>query len=175
MIGAFTGFAQNTASNFANNPWGAVGILDDVLGAKNIPLLFPLVAYSAGKAQRGETLPELASGVAGLSTMPMMTSLTAGALRLIAPSLGGPVSFIAVNVAAILLSNKPNDWLRSSVFRKVRALSTFDRETRRLEMGGQYQDNQTNRAFRSAAIQEMSSAFQNSRSYLGREALFLHR
>jgi hypothetical protein len=173
MIGGFAGFAAQQAHSMMNDPWAAIGILDDVVGAQNAKILMPLIAYSASKAQRGEKLAELASGSAGLLTFPTMTNLTTGALKLVAPTIGGPVAWLAVTVGGILFANEPNAWLRKSVFRSMRTLRGFDRQTRRLEAGGHYQDTKTAAAWRSSALREMSSTHQSARAYLGREAVLM--
>jgi hypothetical protein len=152
-----------------------MNVLDDVVGPHYAKALMPLVAYSAGKAQRGEKLSTLASGTAGLATLPMMAGWGTNAFRLVAPTLGGPAGAVAGFLAGALLSATPNEWLRSGVFRSMRLLTDRGRSLRRLEMGGDYRDTETAAAMRQAAVQEMTGTRQATRTWLGQEAAFLHR
>ena len=56
MDNSFGGFVKHAGYRMMTDPFYAIGILDDVVGAKNAKVLMPLVAYSASKAQRGEKL-----------------------------------------------------------------------------------------------------------------------
>jgi hypothetical protein len=160
----------------AADPWKAMGIIDDIPGvAQNAQVFMPLVAYSAGRSDRGEKLAELASGTAGLAILPVTTTWASSALSLVAPSIGGPIGKLALLVGGVVLANEPNAWLRKSVFRSMRTLQGYDREKRRLEMGGDFRDTETSRAWRVAAVREMSSTHQAARTYLGREAVLMSR
>ena len=114
-----------------------------------------------------------ASGAAGLMAFPPMTAVAGAVLRMVAPSLlAGP----ACMIGGILLSSQPNEWLRKSVFRGLRELRNLDRNIRRMEFGGRYEDTETAQAMRMAAVHEMNAAHQAGRTYLGQcEALLMHR
>jgi hypothetical protein len=155
MIGQFGGFISQQARNMAGDPWAAMGVLDDIIGPQNAKMLMPIVAYSAGKAPRGEKLAELSSGLAGLTTFPWMTDACAAGLRfMLMPSIGGPVGKLAILAGSIVLTNGPNEWLRKSVFRSVRTLQQFGRKTRHLEMGGNYRDTETSQAWRLSSLRK---------------------
>ena len=171
MIGGFAGFVGNTARVMANDPWAAMGVLDDLPGMQqNAKVLMPLVAYSAAKRERGEKLAELTSGMVGIATFPTMATAAGAVLKLVMPTFGGPIAML---VGTVLLTTEPNEWLRKSVFRSMRTLQGFDRQTRRLEMGGDFGDTETSRAWRMSAIREMGATHQAARSYLGREAALM--
>ena len=171
MIGGFAGFVGNTARVMANDPWAAMGVLDDLPGMQqNAKVLMPLVAYSAAKRERGEKLAELTSGTVGIATFPTMATAAGAVLKLVMPTFGGPIAML---VGTVLLTTEPNEWLRKSVFRSMRTLQGFDRQTRRLEMGGDFGDTETSRAWRMSAIREMGATHQAARSYLGREAALM--
>jgi hypothetical protein len=171
----FGRLAVSAVANIRANPWKAMGVLDDVVGAKNASVLLPFVGYAAGNAQRGERLPELAAGFAGLMSLPATADLTTHALKFLVPGLGGPMGFLVYTVGGILLSNYPNELLRQTVGRAMRVLSGTDRRVQRLEMGGGWKDSRQSAQLRQESLQDMSAAFQNTRTYLGREAALMHR
>jgi hypothetical protein len=107
--------------------------------------------------------------------MPAAAWGTTAALRTVGFTLGGPIGGLAVTAAGIFLAQYPQAFLRNSVSRTLRTLKNNERSLRRLELGGNYLDTQTNAAWRQGAVRDMGSAFQNARSYLGREGMFLHR
>jgi hypothetical protein len=172
MHHGFNGFVSDAAHRIVADPYTAMNVLDDLVGPSNARMLFPLVAFSAARAQRGEKLATLASGAAWMTAMPTI-GLMAGKAITIAS--GGPVSWAANFVGTVLLTTKPGEVLQHSAYRGIRYLQTFDRRQRRLQMGGNYKDSETNRALRMSGIQEMSAALGASRRYLGNEAALLHQ
>ena len=164
----FGGLPSDTAHWLAANPYTAMNVLDDLVGPSNSNLFYPLAAFSAAKAQRGEKLPTLVSEAAGVAALRPMAWVAHEALSTIA---GGPALWMGV----VVLTAAPNTLLRHSVYRGLRYLHDFDRRTRRLEMGGRYTDSETNQALRASSIQEMSAAFGSARRYLGNEAALMHQ
>ena len=64
--------------------------------------------------------------------------------------------------------------IKNAVGKPIQALHDLGRNAHRLHTGGDYKDTQVAYTMRQAAAQEMSSSLLNARSYLGREAAFLH-
>ena len=166
------GFVSDAAHRLVDDPYTAMNVLDDIVTPANARLLFPLVAFSAAKAQRGEKLATLASGVAWMTAMPTMGKLAGMA---IATAAGGPVSWGVKFLGTVLLTTKPGEDLQRGVYRGIRYLQSFDRRQRHLQMGGNYKDSETNQALRMSGIQEMSAALGASRRHLGNEAALLHQ
>lgn len=160
---------------FSSNPWTAMNLADDVVGTQNAWVMSPFVAYQAARAPLGDKVDSFVSGAAALAALPSMASATTWALRLVAPTLGGPIGAITVGLAGILISGEANSWLRNSVHRSLRRLREDERHVYRLEMGGWYSDNGVAQAMRYGALAEMSGAHQTARTYLGREGAILHR
>jgi hypothetical protein len=59
-------------------------------------------------------------------------------------------------IGATALTGAANSFLRSSVHRTLRPLDADERQIRRLEMGGWYQDSLLGQSFRQRSILEMS-------------------
>ena len=172
MRHGFGGFLANTAHSVAQDPYTAMNVLDDLVGPSNARMLIPLVGFSAAKAQRGEKLATMASGTATLLAMPSTAWIASKGIAMVA---GGPVGFAANLIGVVLLTSKPNEMIRHSIYRGMRYLQSFDRRVRRLEMGGRYTDSETNQALRMSGVQEMSAALGASRRYLGNEAALMHQ
>lgn len=124
------------------------------------PLYVPAIAYAAGHAKHGELLAETAAKTAGWAIFP--------AARLVgAAALGNPL----LGLASLFL---PTAGMEKSIFRAVRTFSRFERQTRRLECGGDYQDTETASRLRLRAVRDMSGAMQPARRLLGQEAAFFN-
>jgi hypothetical protein len=173
-----TGLGGQFRTAVQNDPWLAVNLLDEVVSyknAKNSLLFAPLIAYDTARAPEGDRVATFGSGAASLASFPAMAAAANWGLKLIAPTLGGPVGWVVATVGSIALASYGNSWLQGSAHRQLRRLHDRERNQRRLEMGGNFIDTQNASLLRQRAVNDMSSAFGNARSFLGREGAFLHR
>lgn len=115
----------------------------------------PIAALSMGMAPRGAAL---SSGAGALSTG--IGSLIGGL------AFGTPGAIVGGLVA--------DSAIGESISRGVQAVHDIGRKTARLDMGGDWQDNETAFTMRQAALREMSGSLQNARQWLGREANLMH-
>jgi hypothetical protein len=120
----------------------------------------PMIAYSAGHADRGEKLADVTAKSVSYVGIPALTTMI-GAMT------GNPVLGLALGFL-------PTTGVEKSIYRGVRAFTEFDRKTRRLECGGRYEDSATAARLRMRSIQDMSGAVGSARRFLGNEALYLH-
>jgi hypothetical protein len=173
-----TGLGSQFRDSVQQDPWVAINLLDDVVtakSAKNALFFAPVVAYEAAKAPRGEKVGTFGSGAISLAAMPGLGWLATRGLQMVAPTLGGPVGWVAATVGSIALAGYSSSWLRTTAHRGLRYLHNHERDLRRLEMGGNFVDTRNTSLLRQRAVSDMSSAFGNARSFLGREGAFLHR
>ena len=128
----------------------------------------PLIAFSAAGAPRGERVSRLAAEVSGVAVYPAM----AAAISLFIP--GGPLLGAGARaIIATLAAAIPNMYFVENANRAFSKISRAEQRIMRIETGGNYQDSATAQAFRFNSLNEMSSAFQSSRTWLGREAFML--
>jgi hypothetical protein len=131
-------------------------------------LSVPLVAFAAASAPRGERASRVAAETAGILAYPVM----AAAIAALLPE--GVLLTASVRATiAMLAAAMPNMAFVESANRVFSHVSRAEQRTLRIETGGNYQDSETAQAFRFNSVNEMSSAFQASRTWLGREAVFL--
>lgn len=151
--------------------WALIGVLDDVVATKNPFLMTPVAAYEGMHAKQGDKLPTTVAAAGALFGSAGATSLLARTLTMAVP--GMPMMAGVILGAAALA--KPTDQFYRGLRKGLREIQSLDRTVRRLETGGGYKDNETAKALRLAAMRDMGSVFQHARSYLGREAEYLHR
>lgn len=151
--------------------WALLGIMDDVVAAKNPFLMAPIAAYEGMHAQQGDKLTTTAAAAGTLFGSAGVTALLARSMTFAIPGL--PMLAATVMGAAALAG--PTDKFYRGLRYGLREINHLDRNVRRLETGGGYKDNETAKALRLAAMRDMGSVFQHARSYLGREAEYLHR
>ncbi len=130
----------------------------------------PIVALMAATAPPGERAATVAAETAGVFTFPLFVAGIAALLpggRFLSP---GVRAFAATLGAAF-----PNMWLTENANRAFSRISHLERRTLRVETGGDYDDTETAQAFRLRAASDLASAFQPSRTWLGREAFSLRK
>lgn len=132
-------------------------------------LAAPFIGLEVASAEPGDRLATGAASTAGLFTYPVLAGMIAAGLAM--TGVGTP----AAAWIALVLAAFPNSKVEDGIHRGIRSFTDWGRQVRRLEMGGRYQDTEQARAQRYQAISAMSATMQNSRRYLGQEALLLHQ
>jgi hypothetical protein len=127
------------------------------LGFKgNAMFLLPAMAVAAATAPRGDKLGEVVgTGVAALGTV-------LGGL------LGGPMGAFA---GTLLL----DPLIASGVGKGINRFARMGPNTHRLEMGGDFKDNEVFYTMRQRGAAEMGQSLLNARQYLGKEARLMHQ
>src|ERR1017187_866263 len=115
----------------------------------------PMAVFSMATAPRGRAI---SAGVEGLT-------MGAGAL------LGGMMFGVPGAIVGGILGDQP---ISRAIARPFQMLHDFDRNIRRLRMGGDYQDSEQAWTMRQAAVQEMSGSLMNARAWLGHEGRAMH-
>lgn len=139
-------------------------------GSKGNLMFMPLVAYEVGTAQRGEQIATASGRIGGMMTYPALAGFAAAGIALI-PG----VNLAAAGILAGIVAMYPNSLLENSVIRKINWLSQTGKNIRHAELGGSYFDTDYAKNTRQLHMQELSSAIQPARRYLGSEAIFRHR
>lgn len=116
----------------------------------------PAIAYTAGHSKRGELLSDVASRSAAQIGVPVLATAI-GAIT------GNPLLGLALGLL-------PTRGIERNLHGAVKMLTQLEQNTRRLEMGGSYQDTATSAGLRLRSVQEMSGSMGASRRYLGNEA-----
>ena len=115
----------------------------------------PMAAFSMATAPRGHAI---SAGVEGLT-------MGAGAL------LGGMMFGLPGAVVGGILGDSS---VSRAIAKPFQMLHDYERNFRRLRMGGDYQDSEQAWTMRQAAVQEMSGSLFNARAWLGREGRAMH-
>ena len=115
----------------------------------------PMAAFSMATAPRGHAI---SAGVEGLT-------MGAGAL------LGGMMFGLPGAVVGGILGDSS---VSRTIAKPFQMLHDYERNFRRLRMGGDYQDSEQAWTMRQAAVQEMSGSLLNARAWLGREGRAMH-
>ena len=115
----------------------------------------PMAAFSMATAPRGHAI---SAGVEGLT-------MGAGAL------LGGMMFGLPGAVVGGILGDSS---VSRAIAKPFQMLHDYERNFRRLRMGGDYQDSEQAWTMRQAAVQEMSGSLLNARAWLGREGRAMH-
>lgn len=151
------------------NLWNGVR-LGTVLGGS---LSLGLMGLEVSRASRGEVIPTLAGTGIGLVSSPITSAATSAAVIGLASTIGcsPPGLAIAAGLAAMYLDVAVMRGASSG----VRYLNEAGRKVRHFETGGNYNDTSVARNLRYQSINEMSGAVSSARSYLGREASYLHQ
>ena len=123
-------------------------------------LAAPMIAYSAGRAERGEKLADITAKSVSYIGVPALTTM-------IGSMTGNPA-------LGLLLGFLPTIGIEKRIYRAVRTFTEFDRKTHRLECGGNYQDSATSARLRMRNLKDMNGAMGSARRWLGNEALYLH-
>ena len=162
--GTYQGIRTATA-NFVKNS-ATVKALD--MTVKGNLISVPLIAFTAATAPRGERASTVAAETAGVLIYPVMAAAIAAVIPEGVLLTAGVRATIAMLAAAI-----PNMTFVEGANRAFSQISRSEKRIMRIETGGNHQDSETARAFRFNSLNEMSSAFQSSRTWLGREAFLL--
>jgi len=143
-------------------------------GVRRVGMLgLPVMLYSAARAPRGDKLGEFAATGAAVAVYPAATT-AASLMAAFIPGVG-PITAMAAPFVAAVLAQTPAEGLERLVRRGVRTFNQWERATRRLECGGDYQDTETAARQRMTAVRDMNASLVPARRVLGQEALLMHR
>lgn len=140
--------------------FGAFGAAQDVA----------MIGFQVSKAGRGGVVPAIVGQSMAIAAGIPIAGFASAALCLV-PGIGPFAAAIMGN----LLTNYAEIRFGSTLSKKVRLLTEFNKQTRHLEMGGSYQDSELASRQRLIALQDMNSSMTPSRRYLGQEARLMHR
>jgi len=129
-----------------------------------------MIGLQMATAQRGEVIPTLTTGVVGIVTYGVISSMITAGLMLIPGINVGVATYLALGLAI-----PPEMKLEAKMMNGMKFLSGAGQQIRALHMGGGYNDTDNAIGRRREAIMEMSGASMPYRRYLGQEAKFLHR
>ncbi len=115
----------------------------------------PMAAFSAASAPRGHAI---SAGVEGLT-------MGAGAL------LGGMMFGLPGAIVGGIVADSS---ISRAIAKPFQILHDYERNFRRLRMGGDYQDSAQAFTMRQAAVKEMSGSLLNARAWLGHEGRAMH-
>lgn len=142
------------------------------LSFRNAAMLgMPPISYGLKHRPKGEFAAYLVGGTVGLTTLGLGAFSLAPGFKFAAPILGG----FGSKVASSLLVGFGSLGLGTFAARAVRTFANFDNDVFRIRMGGDYQDTTTAQALRFAAVRDIGSTLGNARSFIGREAMYLHK
>jgi hypothetical protein len=130
----------------------------------------PVAALQAATAQRGEMIPTVVGLSASLAVQPLLSGVAAAGITAL---VGFPPT--AAALAATVLVGFATAELEHKLIHGLTELSREGAVAQRVRFGGGYVDTTTSQQRRQRAAIELAGAMPTSRSWLGQEALFLHK
>lgn len=148
---AFTSKGWARGSSFGaglKHGWGAA------VGGYTLMQL-PMAMHETAQAERGRKMSTFASSALPFVGTGLATAAFGGIYGMAAGMILDPV-------------------IKKTLGAGMQAVADFGRNSPRINTGGNYQDTQAAFTMRQLAASEMSRSLLNARSYLGREAAYLH-